>query len=295
MSASHNDIPFICFGESFWSSRGMLAAGSPLKLACHLKRLGLQSFLVTRVGIDEEGKHLISFAEANRVTTDLFQLDYELPTGTITAAGKFAPEKRADFHLQAWDNIQWDPGFEKLPGARGFLVHGSLAARNEVSRRTFYRYLETGISRIFNLNLHASFYNRQVIEHCLRGTYLLKLTLEELELLTGWFGKVSGAADRMKLLQDRFSIPLILVSTGQQGCMLNVRGTMHEHPGFPPQNAGAATAEDAFLAGALLPLITGESPANIMGYACAMQALAAAGKMEFNYEPAMIHQLHLKI
>jgi sugar/nucleoside kinase (ribokinase family) len=77
--------------------------------------------------------------------------------------------------------------------------------------------------------------------------------------------------------------------------MLNVRGQVHEHPGFPAHTTGAAAAEEAFLAGALLQLATGESPGDMMGYACAMQSLATAGRMEFSYEPAMIHELHLKI
>lgn len=278
MKISENNYPVLFFGESSWaaSPAGSRAGGYPVNVAGHIKVLGINPAIITRVGLDDQGKKLIGYMEGRNLSTDFFQVDYEALTGSGNSGYSNPAISDSGDYLQAWDNISWDPSFENLVAEARLFVHGSLPARSAVSRKTLYKFMETGVQRVFDIHLRAPFYTRKLIEDCLTGTFILKLDADELELITGWFAKFSSLQERMQVLQDRFRMPYIILSRGSQGCLINASGSVYEHPGFGDDEEASSAAEEAFVAGLLYQFLQNETPENIIGYACAMRSLVAS-------------------
>jgi len=67
MNFSENNYPIVCFGEILWDvlPTGAVPGGAPMNVAYHLKKLGINPALITRVGLDDEGKKLIQLIERN--------------------------------------------------------------------------------------------------------------------------------------------------------------------------------------------------------------------------------------
>ena len=247
-----------------------------MNVAYHLKKLGMQPALITRVGLDNYGKKLIQLMEKQGISTDYFQMDFELDTGKVTMTTGENEQIHYDIVQQvAWDNIQWDDQFESLLSASAFFVFGSLSTRSEASRQVLYRLLEVAKFKVLDINLRPPHYSRPILERLMRGVGLLKLNLEELELLTGWFSGYKTEADRIEALQDQFHIPTIVVTKGSRGAVMLIDGVFYQHPGFSVDMADTVGSGDAFLAGLIFKISQGTSPPAAIQFASAMGALIA--------------------
>jgi len=279
MSLMEKKQPIVCYGEILWDilPNGTVPGGAPMNVAYHLKKLGLEPALITRIGLDNYGKRLIQLMEKEGVSTEFFQMDFELDTGKVTAS----PGEGDEVHYEiikhvAWDNIQWDDQFIPLLTASSYFVFGSLASRSSASRSILYRLLEAAPFKVLDINLRPPHYTRPVLKKLLTSADILKLNLDELELLTGWFSGYRSETDRIKALQDQFQIPTIVLTRGSQGSMLNIDGAFYEHPGFTVEVADTVGSGDAFLAGLLYSLLQGLGPPDALEFASAMGALVAS-------------------
>jgi len=248
-----------------------------MNVAYHLQKLGIAPALITRVGLDNYGKKLIQLMEKQGISTDYFQMDFELDTGKVLTT----PGEGDAVHYEicspvAWDNIQWDDHFLPLLANSNYFLYGSLGARSEASRRVLYQLLEVAPFRVLDINLRPPHYDRRVLEHLLRDVGLLKLNLEELELLTGWFSGYTTEASRMEALQARFQIPTVVVTRGSRGAVLLTEGRFYRHPGFTVELADTVGSGDAFLAGLLFKMTAGTDPPEGLEFASAMGALVAS-------------------
>jgi len=278
MRSTEKSYPVVCFGEILWDilPGNMVPGGAPMNVAYHLRKLGMPPALITRVGLDSHGKKLIQLMERESISTDFFQMDFELDTGKVTATPDGDTVHYEICKPVAWDNIQWDDSFVSLVSDAGYFIYGTLGVRSEASRRVLYRLLEIARLRVLDINLRPPHYDRDVLEHLLRGTALLKLNLEELELLTGWFAGYRTESERMEALQARFHIPTIVVTRGSRGAVLLSEGNFYTHPGFRVEVADTVGSGDAFLAGLLFKMAQGTDPPLALEFASAMGALVAS-------------------
>ncbi len=279
MPSSEKKHPVVCFGEILWDilPNKVTPGGAPMNVAYHLKKLGMEPGLITRVGLDNYGKRLIQLMEKEDISTEFFQMDFELDTGRVT----MVPGEGDDVHYDiikpvAWDNIQWDDQFIPLLANSSYFIFGSLSTRSEASRNVLYRLLEGAPHKVLDINLRPPHYSRQVLERLIKGVDILKLNLGELELLTGWFSGYRSETDRIYALQDRFHIPTIVLTKGSQGSVMNIQGVMYSHPGFTVDVADTVGSGDAFLAGLLYSMAQGISPPAAIEFASAMGALIAS-------------------
>lgn len=273
--------PIVCFGEILWDVflNRATPGGAPLNVAYHLNKLGQPPALISRFGLDEEGRKLIDLVDSYGISTDYFQLDNEWPTGKVLAHVDAHHEVTYDFaHPVAWDYIEWEAGYEAVVHAAPYFVFGSLSTRSAVSRTTLYRLLEASSRRVVDANLRPPHYSRAIIEHLFTGAYLLKLNHAELELVTGWFSPYHTVRDRIRVLQDRFHIPSIVVTNGGKGALFNIDGVLYEHHGFPVQVVDTIGSGDAFLAAMLSALLKKKPPDEALAFANATGALVASKK-----------------
>jgi fructokinase len=279
VSLSENKYPVVCYGEILWDvlPDRVVPGGAPMNVAFHLKNLGINPALITRIGHDQEGKKLIQLLEKKHISTDFFQMDFNAATGKVIALPGDAGEVRYDIMKPvAWDYIGWEEQYDALVSNASFFVFGSLAARSNTSRNTLYRLLEQATNKVLDLNLRPPHYTRQTVEVLLKDLSLLKLNLDELELITGWFTSHQNEANRIKILQDKFYIPQIIVTRGSEGAVLSLDGTLYQHPGFSVELADPIGSGDAFLAGYISKLYRGAGPPESLEFSSALGALIAS-------------------
>lgn len=268
----------VCFGEILWDvlPGGTVPGGAPMNVAYHLRKLGVEPALITRIGNDEWGKDLVNLMKRNKISVDFFQQDETLQTGKVTATIGDNNEVTYDIVKPvAWDNIQWQNDFESLVAEAGYFVFGSLATRSNVSCNTLLKLLDFAKYKVLDINLRAPHYNRRSIEQLLPKISLLKLNQAELELITGWFTRYKSDAERIKVLQDKFSIPNIVVTKGGDGSLFNCDGIIYSHPGFKIKVADTVGSGDSFLAALLSKLLSGSTPGESLQFASATGALIA--------------------
>ena len=270
--------PVICFGEVLWDvlPSGAVPGGAPMNVAYHLEKMGKSPALITRVGTDERGEALESIFAAHGVCTDYFQRDASHQTGIVYAHPNEHNEVVYDIVKPvAYDFIEWKEGYDALVSSAGYFVFGSLAARNDVSKKTLFQLIECAKTRVLDINLRAPHYDRRIVEELLQKTDFLKLNGAELELITGWFSGNKTNTDRMQLLADRFNIQTIVVTMGGEGAQLYYQGNTYSHQGFSVQVKDTVGSGDAFLAGLLSNLMDGASPADALAFANALGAFIA--------------------
>jgi len=271
----------VCFGEILWDilPGGALPGGAPMNVAYHLKKSGLEPTMITRIGSDDWGKKLLSLVEENNISTDFFQVDDTLETGKVNAT--INQNNEVIYEIQkpvAWDNIQCEDKLETLVSDADYFVFGSLATRSETTRNTLFKLIEMAPCRVLDINLRPPHYNRAIIEQLLYKINLLKLNQAELELITGWFTKYQSDKDRMQVLQDKFSIPNIVVTKGEKGSLFNCKGKIYSHPGYRIVVADTIGSGDSFLAALLAKISTGDTPEEALSFAAALGALIASYK-----------------
>ena len=268
----------VCFGEILWDilPTGTLPGGAPMNVAYHLKKLGNEPALITKIGNDDWGKKLLKLMEENSLNVDFVQTDNSLETGKVHASVDENKEVTYDIVKPvAWDNIEWDKRLSDLVAGAKYFIFGSLAARSDVTRDTLLKLLEVAKFKVLDINLRSPHYNRPIIEQLLYNVQLLKLNQAELELISGWFTNYKSDEDRIKTLRNKFNIPNIVVTKGSEGAMFDCEGKVYTFPGYKIVVADTVGSGDSFLAALLTKLLDGKSPGESLQFACAVGALIA--------------------
>ena len=268
----------VCFGEVLWDilPSAAVPGGAPMNVAYHLQKLIKNPALITRIGMDDKGQELMNIFSGHGVCTDYFQVDDKYETGKVFASPNEYNEVVYDIVKPvAWDFIAWDNAFTELLANAEFFVFGSLAARNKASKDTLFRLLEIARNKVLDINLRAPHYNRRIVEQLLRKTDFVKMNLAELELITGWFSNHTSVEDRLKSIQDKFSISNMVVTMGGEGAMLYMNGEITKHGGFKVDVLDTVGSGDAFLAGLLSHLLDNADNKEALEFASGLGAFIA--------------------
>jgi len=285
----------VCFGEILWDllPDKSLPGGAPMNVAYHLKKLGTNPALLTKIGLDDYGKKLVEILSTNGLSTEFFQMDYDHSTGLVYAKPNEHNEVVYDIVFpSAWDFIEWNPTISDVVKQAEFFVYGSLTSRNKISRETLYQLLDVAKTKVLDINLRPPHFNRAGVEYLLSNTNILKVNKAELELITGWFSQYDSTEDRMKTLQDQFKIETIIVTLGGDGSVVNKGGKFYYDNGFKVQVADTIGSGDAYLAGFLHQQINAASITDSLLFASSLGALIATyhGACP-NYETSEINTL----
>lgn len=260
----------VCYGEILWDllPSGPQPGGAPMNVAYQLHRLGKHPAMISRIGRDERGKELFQVLQNKGLNTDYIQLDEEVPTGIVRAEQHANGDMSYDIvSPSAWDHIAADETTEALVKQAEYFVFGSLSARHNTSRNTLFQLLEIAHTKVLDINLRAPHYNRPLIESLLQYADILKLNIDELELVTNWYGSYSNTADRVSLLQDKFGIRNMIVTMGAKGAQLHLNGQSYAHPGYVVPVTDTVGSGDAFLAAFISKTIDKAAPEDLLDFA----------------------------
>ncbi len=278
---SSNDHKVVCFGEVLWDilPSGTVPGGAPMNVAYHLHKQQKNPAVITSIGIDEKGEELIKIFSDYGVCTDYFQVDYEHETGKVYAEPNEQNEVIYDIVKPvAWDYIKWEEEHETLVSKAAYFVFGSLAARNQESKKTLLRLLEAANTKVLDINLRAPHFNRRIVEELLGHADLLKLNIAELELITGWFSKYTTIEDRVDSITNKFGIQNIVVTMGGDGAILYYNGHEYKHNGYKVNVVDTVGSGDAFLAALIAKLLDRAEPVDALEFASRLGAFIATQK-----------------
>jgi fructokinase len=279
MTSKKSNFPIVCFGETLWDflPDGKLPGGAPVNVAYHLKKLGKNPAVISRIGNDELGKELRQAFESKNIDTRFFQVDKEHPTGKVFASIKENNEVEYEIvQPVAWDFIECDSEVEQLISEAGYFVFGSLASRNEKTRNSLLHCIEFAKTKVLDINLRPPHFTKEIVEELFQKADILKLNLSELHLISGWFADLQSNEEMVKFLSNKFHIQTVIVTKGGEGAMLFMNQKFYYHPGFSVKVADTIGSGDSFLAAIISKIMDGTPPEEALDFASALGAYIAS-------------------
>ena len=245
-----NKSKFICIGEILWDKLpySTVAGGAPFNVAIHLKRWGCEVDFISCVGVDWDGDKLIKSLESEFLSPEFIQRNGEHITGKVNIT--LSDDGKPEYDIVepvAWDYIRIDENNLSKITRDDYVVFGSLAQRNNVSRTSIRKLLDSQAKKIFDVNLREPFYSKEIIYDSLKKADILKLNDDELEIISSWFDVHGDMALKLETLAGRFSIDRIVLTLGEKGALSFYNGDIFHHKGFKLQVKDTVGAGDAFL------------------------------------------------
>ncbi|MCP9753514.1 PfkB family carbohydrate kinase [Ferruginibacter sp. HRS2-29] len=276
-----NIHPLVCFGEVLWDIRpsGTQPGGAPMNVAYHLQQLQKNPAIITKTGNDSEGRRLLELFTLKNINTGHIQTDLQYPTGKVY--GTQDPKGDMSYDIvqpSAWDFIEWHEAFTDLMANATYFVYGSLAARNIRSRKTLFELLEVAPRKVFDINLRAPHYEKNVLLDLLKKADLLKMNEDELALTAPWFCTYTDPQDQVRSISEQLGLTLFVVTRGGDGAILYRDGEIFSHPGIKVNVADTVGSGDAFLAALLAGLMDQDPPGLILENAVKLGSFVATQK-----------------
>ncbi len=272
--------------------------GAPLNFAAHLARFGVDSWILSGVGVDELGDNAVAQIEKQGVKTTLIQRDAEHPTGTVEVVLSGGQPDYTISEGVAYDFIK--PPGEKELGQTAFdvLYYGTLAQRNKKSRDTLAKVLKENQFRevFYDVNLRQGFYTEEVLRNSVKNCTILKLNDEEAGVLGDlFFGERMEMKDFAARVAEEFRIGTIVITTGAKGCLIYADETLHFVEGFPAKVADTVGAGDSFSAAFLYQYMLHKDPVKAAGVANRLGAFVASCRGAIpEYSPEIMKVLGIK-
>ena len=253
-------------GEALWDvlPEGKKIGGAPANFAYHVSQFGFDSRVVSAVGNDELGDEILEIFREKQLKHQLERVNY--PTGTVQVTLDNGGVPCYDIKEGvAWDNIPFTDDLKRLALSTRAVCFGSLAQRDEVSRATINRFLDTmpdmeGQLKIFDINLRQNFYTKEVLRESFRKCNVLKINDEELIIISRMFGYPGiDLQDKCWILLAKYNLKMLILTCGTNGSYVFTPGTVsfQETPKVP--DADTAGAGDSCTAGFFSSVLKGKS------------------------------------
>ncbi len=267
--------------------------GAPLNFAAHFALQGNETYMVSAVGDDENGRLALEWMQAKMIRTDYVKIA-ATPTGAclVTLDADGLPS----YDLQkgvAWDEIDgFAAGAGSATDAAGktgaattdaagktnsaetsganasdpVLYFGTLALRSEHNFASLRSILANNSFRevFVDINLRAPFYSDEVIRFAMENATILKISDEELAEVTRAVGITNSFFYEKNFMQmaEMFpSLKLILLTMGPNGsCAYDcVEEITYQCPASEAEVVSTVGAGDSFSAGFLSEYLKGAS------------------------------------
>jgi fructokinase len=256
-----------------------LPGGAPANVACALVKMGDRSRFIGCVGNDEAGKKLSAKLVTAGVDITGLQHHPTAPTRQVyvlrTADGDRIFGGFGDIPTDKFADTQLSEVFSVLFNGADYLLLGTLALAYPASAASTWQAVELaqaqGVKILVDVNWRPTFWESSEIaipkiQQLLTRADYIKFAKEEAELIYG---------ESLPALHDRLPNAIgIFVTDGGNICEYYLEGATGQQPAFNVTAIDTTGAGDAFVAGLLHQLGSGEeSGAAIIRYAAAAGAL----------------------
>lgn len=272
----------VCYGEVLWDifPTKTKPGGAPMNVAYHLRKLGIDSHMISRVGADEWGDKIADLLDGWQIPAHYCTPDAKHETGLVHATAVTPTEMAYTIEYPAaWDFIEWNEEMAAKVAQADAFVYGSLVTRDETSRDTLLRLLEKAKFNVFDINLRPPFYDKEVLEQLMGKCNLLKMNENEVELLGKWYlGDGDQEEACVRYLQDKFDIDEVIVTKGGEGASYYTRDKSYSYQAYRVIVKDTVGSGDSFLAAFLSKKLNGASATKAMEYAIAVGAFVASSE-----------------
>lgn len=197
--------------------------GAPLNFLYHVHKLISRGNIISRVGFDILGNKVLNYLKSRGIETKYIQVDHLHPTGvtTVNLDNKKVPSFNID-EERAYDYIEMNDEIYRLINEdTDCLYFGSLAQRSETSKSTIHNLLGGKIKYFCDLNIRQNFFSKNTITKSLASADVLKLNLDELNLINDLlFNEIFDIDTCVKRVMENFDIELIAITKGAEGSTL---------------------------------------------------------------------------
>ena len=269
----------VCFGEVLFDvfPTHRKIGGAPLNVGLRLASLGIDTQIISRIGQDEIGKELLDFVSQNDVSTDSIQVDNTFATGEVLV--KLDEKGSASYTINypvAWDKIEATPEAKNVVTNADALVFGSLVCRDNTSYQSLLSLLNSAKYKIFDVNLRAPFYTKELLSDLMNKADFIKFNDDELYEISEYLGSPFHSLEQnIRFIAEKTNTKHICVTKGSHGAVLLYNNQLFYNSGYKITVADTVGAGDSFLAGLLTKLLTGIAPQKAIDFACALGALVA--------------------
>lgn len=279
MKVTNQKINVLCFGEVLFDvfPTHKKIGGAPLNVAIRLASLGIHSQIISRIGNDEIGKELLQYIKDHKVNSDSIQVDKNLKTGQVIV--QLNDKGSASYTINypaAWDKIIETPEDEIIVKNADALVFGSLVCRDSASQNTLFELINYAKYTVFDVNLRAPFYTKELLNHLMHEADFIKFNDDEIYEISEYLQSPFHSLEQNILfIAEQTNTKHICVTKGSHGAVLYYNKQFYYNSGYKIKVADTVGAGDSFLAGLLSKLLAGESPQSAIDFACAIGALVA--------------------
>ena len=256
----------IGIGEALFDvlPEGKKLGGAPANFAYHVSQFGIESCAVSAKGDDELGKELIAELDVHHLNYQIETVDY--PTGTVQVSLDANGIPAYDIKEgAAWDNMPFTPALEEKAKNCTAVCFGSLAQRNEVSRNTIHRYLDTmpneeGRYKVFDINLRQGFFTKEIITESIKRCNILKINDEELITISRLFGYPGiDLQNKCWLLLGKYNLKMLILTCGVNGSYVFTPGEVSFIETPKVEVADTVGAGDSFTGAFVASILRGKS------------------------------------
>ena len=256
----------IGIGEALFDvlPEGKKLGGAPANFAYHVSQFGIESCAVSAKGDDELGKELIAELDVHHLNYQIETVDY--PTGTVQVSLDANGIPAYDIKEgAAWDNMPFTPALEEKAKNCTAVCFGSLAQRNEVSRNTIHRFLDTmpneeGRYKVFDINLRQGFFTKEIITESIKRCNILKINDEELITISRLFGYPGiDLQNKCWLLLGKYNLKMLILTCGINGSYVFTPGEVSFIETPKVEVADTVGAGDSFTGAFVASILRGKS------------------------------------
>jgi fructokinase len=272
----------VCFGEVLWDvfPTHKKIGGAPLNVAVRLKSFNNDVAMVSAIGNDELGKLILNYINDLKINADAVVILEDYTTGEVAVT---LNEKGAAtyeiVHPKAWDKIPLTATAATLVKQADAFVFGSLITRDVVSKNTLYQLLKLAKYAIFDVNLRAPFYAKDILVELMEKANFIKFNDEELYEISAFLGSpFHNLEQNIHFIAEKTKTAHICVTKGEHGAVLLYNDQLFYNSGYQIKVVDTVGSGDSFLASLISKLINGTNPQKAIDFACAVGALVAQNK-----------------
>lgn len=280
-------MKLLSFGEIVWDiypDKESLG-GAPLNLAVHAAIQGMDTWLASAVGDDELGRRAISAARHFGVNVS----SVTVLSGRETARCMVNCDENTKPTYLLPDETTFDTiALPKEPSTVDIVSFGTLALRSSHNRSVIKTILENVSHRcvFVDINLRAPFYSKNAILFCLENANILKMSEEEVSILSAQLGYIVTDAENVakRLAKEHPNLELVLVTCGGVGAVCYEVKTerIYRCEATKTQVLSTVGAGDSFSASFLVCYFAEGSIMNALKHAADVSALVCANTEVFS-------------
>ena len=251
-------------GEALWDilPEGAKLGGAPANFAYHASQFGREAMAVSALGNDALGDQTVKEFDEKGLKYIMPRVAF--PTGTVGVELDAEGVPTYDIKTNvAWDNIPFTPEIEEVAKNCSAVCFGTLAQRSEKSRETIMKFLDAtpdDCLKIYDINLRATFYTKEIIQDSLKRCNILKINDEELITIGRLFGYPGlDIENKCWLILGKYNLDMLVLTCGTNGSYVFAPGVNSFQETPKVEVADTVGAGDSFTGAFTAAILSGKT------------------------------------